>query len=119
MRLLKLLLVVLVYTATPAVAGPYEDGVAASDRKDYATALRLFRPLAPVEQYQTLARLSAATAAAARRRPSDQGECRQHPRAAGADVRHQPPRASFQSAAIPHHLHWVLWLFDDLAKRSE
>jgi TPR repeat protein len=46
MRLLMLLLVMFVYAASPAIAGPYEDGVAASDRKDYATALRLFRPLA-------------------------------------------------------------------------
>ena len=29
-----------------AVAGPFEDGVAAYDRGDYATALRLWRPLA-------------------------------------------------------------------------
>jgi hypothetical protein len=28
-----------------AAAGPYEDGVAAYQRGDYATALRLFRPL--------------------------------------------------------------------------
>ena len=29
-----------------AVAGPFEDGVAAAQRGDYATALRLRRPLA-------------------------------------------------------------------------
>jgi uncharacterized protein len=29
-----------------ATAGPYEDGSAAYERGDYATALRLFRPLA-------------------------------------------------------------------------
>jgi TPR repeat protein len=29
-----------------AVAGPFEDGLAAHDRGDYATALRLWRPLA-------------------------------------------------------------------------
>jgi TPR repeat protein len=31
-----------------AVAGPFEDGTAAYDRGDYATALRLFRP--PADQ---------------------------------------------------------------------
>lgn len=30
----------------PAVADPFEDGVAAYQRNDYATALRLWRPLA-------------------------------------------------------------------------
>lgn len=39
-------LVMLVAIAGAAVAGPLEDGVAAYDRKDYATALRLLRPLA-------------------------------------------------------------------------
>jgi TPR repeat protein len=29
-----------------AVAGPYEDGVAAYEKGDYATALRVWRPLA-------------------------------------------------------------------------
>jgi len=32
--------------AVPAHAGPFEDGVAAHKRGDYATALRLWRPLA-------------------------------------------------------------------------
>jgi uncharacterized protein len=32
--------------AGAAIAGPLEDGVAAVERRDYATALRLFRPLA-------------------------------------------------------------------------
>src|SRR5687767_12520940 len=32
--------------AQPAVAGPLEDGVAAYDRGDYATALQFLRPLA-------------------------------------------------------------------------
>ena len=32
--------------ATPVAAGPFEDGVAAYNRQDYATTLRLFRPLA-------------------------------------------------------------------------
>jgi TPR repeat protein len=42
---LTALLVLVAVTAT-AVAGPYEDGQAAADRLDYATALRLLRPLA-------------------------------------------------------------------------
>jgi hypothetical protein len=36
----------LVAIARAAVAGPLEDAVAAAGRDDYATALRLFRPLA-------------------------------------------------------------------------
>ena len=46
MRLLKLLLVLFVCAAGPAVAGPLDDGVAAHDKGDYAAALRLWRPLA-------------------------------------------------------------------------
>lgn len=46
MRLLKILLVLFVCAASPAVAGPFEDGHAAYVRGDYATALRLWRPLA-------------------------------------------------------------------------
>ena len=46
MRLLKLLLIVFVCAAGPAVAGPFEDGVAAHGKGDYATAMRLWRPLA-------------------------------------------------------------------------
>lgn len=46
MRLLKMLLVLFVCAATPVSAGPFEDGRAAYDRGDYATALRLWRPLA-------------------------------------------------------------------------
>lgn len=46
MRLLKLLLVVFVCAAGPAVAGPYEDGNAAYQKGDHSTALRLWRPLA-------------------------------------------------------------------------
>ena len=46
MRLLKLLLVLLVCAAGPAVAGPIEDAAGAYVRGDYATALRLLRPLA-------------------------------------------------------------------------
>ena len=46
MRLLKLLLILFVCAAGPAVAGPYEDGVAAYGKDDYATAIRLLRPFA-------------------------------------------------------------------------
>ena len=46
MRLLKLLLVLFVCAAGPAVAGPFEDGLVAAQKGDYATALRLWRPLA-------------------------------------------------------------------------
>jgi TPR repeat protein len=46
MRLLKILLILFVCAAGPAVAGPYEDAVAAYDKGDYATALRRFRHLA-------------------------------------------------------------------------
>jgi len=37
---------ILLAAARAAVAGPLEDGVAAVERRDYATALRLLRPLA-------------------------------------------------------------------------
>ena len=40
-----LVVVVLGFTA-PAVAGPFEDGVAAYDKNDFANALRHWRPLA-------------------------------------------------------------------------
>jgi len=47
MRLLKMLLVLLVCAAGPAVAaGPLENGIAAYLRGDYATALRILEPLA-------------------------------------------------------------------------
>ncbi len=39
--------------AVPANAGPFEDGLAAYEREDYATALRYWRPLA--EQGDALA----------------------------------------------------------------
>ena len=55
MRLLKMLLVLFVCAASPVSAGPFADGRAAYDRGDYATALRLWRPLAdqgnPAAQY--------------------------------------------------------------------
>ncbi len=41
-----LLIVALLSLSGPAVAGPLEDGLAAVKRQDYATALRLWRPLA-------------------------------------------------------------------------
>ena len=46
MRLLKLLLILCAWAVGPATAGPLEDGVAASRSGDFATALRLLRPLA-------------------------------------------------------------------------
>jgi clan AA aspartic protease (TIGR02281 family) len=46
MRLLKLLLVMLVCAAGPAVAGPFEDGLAAYARGDYAKAASWFRKAA-------------------------------------------------------------------------
>ena len=39
-------LVVFLSLAAPVLAGPYEDGLAAYERGDYATALRLWLPLA-------------------------------------------------------------------------
>src|SRR5713226_5680439 len=39
-------LVLSVSLAAPVAAGPYEDGLAAAQHGDYATALRLWRPLA-------------------------------------------------------------------------
>ena len=36
----------LLLVATHALAGPYEDGVAAYDRSEYSTALQLWLPLA-------------------------------------------------------------------------
>jgi TPR repeat protein len=50
MRLLKMLLVLFVCAAGPAVAGPFEDADAAYNKGDYATVLRLMRPLAEAEQ---------------------------------------------------------------------
>ncbi len=46
MRLLKLLLVLFVCVAEPAVAGPFEDAEAAYNKGDHTTAVRLLRPLA-------------------------------------------------------------------------
>ncbi|HPL80431.1 MAG TPA: sel1 repeat family protein, partial [Burkholderiaceae bacterium] len=42
----RLLLTTLLLLASTAWAGPFEDAIAAYNRKDYATALRLFRPMA-------------------------------------------------------------------------
>ncbi len=39
-------LVVFLSLVTPGLAGPFEDGVAAYERKDYAAAMRILRPLA-------------------------------------------------------------------------
>lgn len=46
MRLVKLLLVLFMCAAGPAVAGPFEDGQAAFDNGDYETAFRVWHPLA-------------------------------------------------------------------------
>lgn len=46
MRLLKIMLVLLVCAAQPAMAGPFEDAVVAYDKRDYRTALDLISPLA-------------------------------------------------------------------------
>ena len=46
MRLLKLLLILFAFAAGPVVAGPLEDGDAAYGKGDYATALRLWQPIA-------------------------------------------------------------------------
>ncbi len=46
MRLLMSLLVLFLCFASPVSADPYEDGAAAYSRSDYATAMRLLRPLA-------------------------------------------------------------------------
>ena len=45
-KLIGLLIVALLSLSGPAGAGPFEDGKAAYDREDYATALKLWRPLA-------------------------------------------------------------------------
>ena len=42
--------------AVPANAGPYEDGLAAFNRRDYATAQKFWRPL--VEQGDAVAQYS-------------------------------------------------------------
>ena len=40
------ILALLLCVSAPVSAGPFEDGQAAYEAKDYATALRLWRPLA-------------------------------------------------------------------------
>lgn len=42
----KLIALLLLFLASAALAGDFEDGYAAANRKDYATALRLWQPLA-------------------------------------------------------------------------
>lgn len=46
MRYLRLLVAALLVAAGAVLAGPLEDGFAAYARRDYATALRIWRPLA-------------------------------------------------------------------------
>ena len=41
-----LLALAIMALAVPAIAGPFEDGFAAADSGDYATAMRMWRPLA-------------------------------------------------------------------------
>ncbi len=52
-------LVVSLSLAAPVLAGPFEDGLAAYKRKDYETALRLWRPLAEQGEVVAQAHLSA------------------------------------------------------------
>ena len=53
----KLLFTLLFLTLGTAWGGVLEDGLAAFDRKDYATALRLWRPLAEQGDVQAQSRL--------------------------------------------------------------
>jgi TPR repeat protein len=46
MRLSALMLLAFLLLPVVAIAGPFEDGKAASDRRDYKTALELWQPLA-------------------------------------------------------------------------
>ena len=46
MNHLRLLIAALLFAAGPVLSGPLEDGVDAALRQDYATAVRLWRPLA-------------------------------------------------------------------------
>lgn len=46
MRRVILLIMALLLAVNPVLAGPFENGVAAYDRQDYAAALKLFLPLA-------------------------------------------------------------------------
>ncbi|WP_428673819.1 tetratricopeptide repeat protein [Reyranella sp.] len=46
MRLLMLIVALLMSGAAPAIAEPLDDGITAYEKGDYATALRLWRPLA-------------------------------------------------------------------------
>ncbi len=60
MRLLKLLLVVMACgVAALALAGPYEDAATAYYKGDYATALRVLRPLAEQGEAQAQNNLGA------------------------------------------------------------
>ena len=62
MRLLMLIGALLVSgAAAPAVAGPLEDAVAAFEKDDYATALRLLRPLAEQGEVRAQHRLGVCT----------------------------------------------------------
>jgi TPR repeat protein len=52
-------IVLVLSIAGPVVAGPYEDGVAADMRGDYATGLQLLRPLAEQDDARAQASLGA------------------------------------------------------------
>lgn len=112
MRLLTLLLVMIVCAAGPAVAGLFEDGQAASNRGDYATALRLWRPIADEGHAQARVRLGLmyefgsgvpqdyATAVAWYRKAADQGDADGQKRLAsmyfwGHGVPHDPTSEAF------------------------
>ena len=51
-KILLAALVVSLSLAAPVLAGPFEDGVAAYKRGDYATAQRLWRQLAEVSVHR-------------------------------------------------------------------
>jgi hypothetical protein len=60
-NVIRAILVVLVVSAgcaAPVAAGPFEDGLAAYDHGDYATALRLLRPLAEQGHAESQIRLA-------------------------------------------------------------
>jgi hypothetical protein len=56
---LRLLIAVLVVVSGPVLAGTFEGGVNAYVRKDYATALRMWRPLATKGDAKAQSRLGA------------------------------------------------------------
>ena len=57
-RMLMLIVALLMCSAVPAVAGPFEDALAAYQKGDYVTALRLWQPLADQGAIPTLSTIS-------------------------------------------------------------